>query len=170
MKAGLSLKRGLAEVWRAWEAEHYDLALAKLDRLVELNPANAPLLIMRAQLIQLQEGPNEPTPPYDDALADLKLATALDTQSPVALIELGYLLYAVADDAKTASKYFRKAIPVCRDLLREALLGQAKALADQEEDAEALACLVEAYSLRTHNGKSGGEDVLEQLRMLQRVP
>ena len=170
MKAELSLKRGLTEVWRSWEVGHYDHALAKLDRLIESSPANAPLLIMRAQLIQLQESPDEANPSYDDALAALKLATALDAQSPVALIELGYFLYALADDAKAASKSFRKAIPVCRDLLREALLGQAKALAELDREAEALACLVEAYSLGAHNGKSGGEDVLEQLRTLQRVP
>jgi hypothetical protein len=99
----------------------------------------------------------------------LKLAADLDEQSPVALVELGHLLYAMADDAQAASRYFQKAIPLCKDLLKEALIGQAKAFSELERDADALACLAEAYSLLAHDGKSSTEDLLDQCRSFQRA-
>ena len=168
MRVGTALKQGLARVGRAWRDRHYLEALAEVDGLLEISPANPSLLILRAQLIQLQDD-EVGAPTLDDARMDLKLAADLDEQSPVALVELGYLLYAMADDAKAASRYFQKAIPLCKDLLKEALIGQAKAFSELERDADALACLAEAYSLLSHNGKSSSEDLLEQWKSLQRA-
>ncbi len=168
MKVGTALKQGLAKVGREWDDGHYLQALVEVDRLLEISPANPSLLILRAQLIQLQDDAAG-SPTLDDARLDLKLAADLDERSPVALIELGYLIYATADDAKAATRYFQKAIPLCRDLLKEALIGQAKAFSELERDSDALACLAEAYSLLPHNGKSSTEEFLEQWKSLQRA-
>jgi tetratricopeptide (TPR) repeat protein len=159
------MKRGIAKARRLWREERCDLALNEVERLLKDWPYNPQLLIMRADLIQLQdEVDGEPT--SSDAKSDLEMAASLDEDCPTALIELGYFVFAVEDDAKTASKHFQKAIRLCRSLLKDALTGQAKALVELGRDAEALGCLAEAFS---QNGKSGGEEILQQLRELQRA-
>jgi hypothetical protein len=47
------------------------------------------------------------------------------------------------------------------------LHGQDEALAELGRDDEALACLMEAYSLALHDGKSGREDILERMKTVQ---
>jgi Flp pilus assembly protein TadD len=169
MKSSAALKRGLAKVRVDWDKHRFDRALAEVERLLENQPDNPRLLVMRANLIPLQDEPNERGLTLDDARRDLKTAVELDDRSPEPLTELGYFLYSFDDDAKAASKYFQKAIELCRDLLKDALIGQAKALSDLEHDSDALACLAEAYWLSSHNGKSNAEDIIEQLRSLQRA-
>ncbi|MBV8076213.1 MAG: hypothetical protein JO284_07445 [Planctomycetaceae bacterium] len=65
-------------------------------------------------------------------------------------------------------KCFQKAVKSCRDLLKQALLGQAEALAELGRDDEALACLMKVYSLALHDGKSGREDILERMKTVWR--
>ena len=164
MKATDTLKRGISKVRRLWREERFAKALAEVDRLLSEWPNSPYLLVMRSDLIRLQdEEDGEPT--LDDAKADLKLAVALDEDSPAALIELGYYVFAIEDDAGTAVKHFQKAIRLCRGLLKDALTGQAKALSELGRDVEALECLAQAIN---QNGKSGSEEILEQLRQLQR--
>jgi tetratricopeptide (TPR) repeat protein len=167
MKPSKSLKRGLTEVRREWRAGRYDRALDMVGRLLENWPDNPHLLLLRAELIQLQE---ENGPSLDEAKATLQRAVALDEQSPAALIELGHFLLAVEADAQAASKCFDKAIALCRRLLKEALLGQAETLAELERQPDALACLAEAYWLQSHNGKStmgpNQKEILERLEAL----
>ncbi|MEJ7637032.1 MAG: hypothetical protein WKF75_03330, partial [Singulisphaera sp.] len=73
MRVGTALKQGLAKVGRARYDRHYLQALMEVDRLLEISPANPSLLILRAQLIQLQED-EAGAPALDDARMDLKLA------------------------------------------------------------------------------------------------
>jgi tetratricopeptide (TPR) repeat protein len=169
MKTTAALKRGLAKVWRDWESQRFDRALAEIERLLESQPDNPRLLVMRANLIPLQDEVVAGGPTLEDARKDLKTAIKLDDRSPNPLIELGYFLYTFDDDAKAASKYFQKAIELCRELLKNALIGQAKALSELEHDAEAMGCLAEAYWLSEHNGKLNAEEIIEQLRSLQRA-
>ncbi len=162
------MKRGLAQVRHQWGARRYDRALAEVDRLLQHWPDNPHLLTMRGNLIQLQE--NDEGPTLKDAKLALQRAADLDEESPRTLIELGHFLYASEDDAKAAAKRFAKAIRLCKRLLKEALMGQAKVLAELERRSEAVACLTEAYWLQSRNGKSAGgraeEKILEQLEAL----
>ncbi len=162
-----TLKDGLAKVGQDWQARRYDSALGEVVRLLDLSPGNPTLLVLRAQLTQLQEDDSF-GPSLHNVLKDLKLAATLDQYSPTPLIELGYFTYAIQDDAEKASRYFQKAIGLCRELLTEALIGQAKSYYELGQDSDAFACLVEAHSLLSHVGKDGREQIVEQLRLLQR--
>lgn len=163
-----NMKRGLAQVRRQWRTGRYDRALAQVDRLLKDWPDNPHLLILRGNLIQLQEDDAGPT--LKDAKRALQRAVDLDEESPSALIELGHFLNASEDDAKAAAKCFAKAIRLCKRLLKEALLAQAKVLSELDRRPEALACLTEVYWLQSQNGKSargpGNEELLEQLAAL----
>jgi tetratricopeptide (TPR) repeat protein len=160
-----SLKRGVSKARRLWREERVDEALAEVEHLLQAWPNNPHLLVMRADLIRLQDD-EDGTPTLSDAKSDLELAVALDEDSPAPLIELGYFVYVIEDDATTALKHFQKAIRLCRSLLKDALIGQAKALSELGREAEAVLSLTEAYS---HDGKSDGKEILEQLRQLQRI-
>ena len=128
IKSSTSMKRGLAQVRQQWRARRYDRALADVDRLLKNCPDNPHLLTMRGNLIQLQEDDQGPT--LKDAKLALQRAADLDEESPRALIELGHFLYASEDDAKAAARCFAKAVRLCKRLLKEALTGQAKVLAE----------------------------------------
>jgi tetratricopeptide (TPR) repeat protein len=159
-----TLKRGISKARRLWREERFAEALAEVDRLLSEWPNSPHLLVMRADLISLQED-EEGEPTLEDAKADLERAVALDEDSPAALTELAYYAYEIEDDARTALKHFQKAVRLCRSLLKDALTGQAKALSELGRDVEALECLAQAIN---QNGKSGSEEILEQLRQLQR--
>jgi tetratricopeptide (TPR) repeat protein len=167
MKSLRSFKRGIAKARGEWLARHYDRALAEVSRLLKEWPDNPQLLVMWADLIQLQE--TDEGPSLADARAAYQRAAELDDQAPAALIELGDYQYAIEEDAKAASRYFGKAIALCKDLLKNALLGQAKALAELDQRSAALACLAEAYWLQSHNGRpgsSGDDEILARLKEL----
>jgi tetratricopeptide (TPR) repeat protein len=172
MKSLTTFKRGVAKVRRDWSDGRVDIALAEVDRLLQEWPDNPQLLVMWADLIQLQERTNGPS--LEDAKAAYQRAAALEGEFPAALVELAHFTYALEDDAKTANKTFDKAIVACRRLLIEALLGKAKALHEMERTAEARACLDEAYMLRLRDPNkpdfsSTFEDVMEQFNGLAHV-
>jgi tetratricopeptide (TPR) repeat protein len=170
MKPVLPFKRGLARVRRLWLAGKYEDALALVSRLLKDWPDNPQLLVMWADLIQLQDAEDGPT--LEDAKAAYERAIDLAPQTPEALIELGHYYFTLEDDADSADKCYAKATTVCKQFLKEALLAQAKALAEREREADALACLAEAYWLQSHNGKTGGhtgrEEILEKMKDLAR--
>ena len=167
MTAGRFLKRGLDEVWKAWREKRHDRALEEVNLLLETRADNAQLLVLRGCLIQLQDNA-ESLPPLVDALKDLKRAVALDHRSPEAWLELGYYFHAVEDDPGAAAKCFQKAVRLSKGFLRQALIGQAEALAELDQNDEALDRFMEAYSLASRNGKSGRLDLLERLKSIQR--
>jgi tetratricopeptide (TPR) repeat protein len=146
MKSTTTFKRGVAKVRRDWQEGHYDVALKGVDRLLKDWPDNPQLLVMWADLIQLQEKTEGPS--LDDAKAAYRRAVELEEEYPSALVELGHFLYALEDDPRSANKVYEKAIVACRRLLIEALLGKAKALHEIGGISEARACLDEAYMLR----------------------
>src|SRR5262245_24581383 len=100
MNATTSLKRGLARIRREWQARRYELALAEVNRLLGNWPDNPQLLLIWANLVQLQDDKTGPT--LDDAKAALQRAVELDEESPCTWIELGHFLNAVEDDPQGA--------------------------------------------------------------------
>jgi tetratricopeptide (TPR) repeat protein len=156
------MDRRLAKVWEARTRGEYQEALEEVNLLLDQSPDQVPLLVMRAELIQLKDLP-EGGPSLESAKHDLERAISLDESSPIALLEMGHFLFSVEDDADQASEYFLKAISLCRDLLAEALVGHAEVLHEQEKDADAFACFAEAHSLRERN-QQNDEFLLERLR------
>jgi len=154
--------RVLSKIRKAISEGRYRSAWIEVNRLLDRNPDQPHLLVIRAELIQLQED-EEGTPGLEVAKQDLQKAISLDENSPAALIELGHFLYSVEDNADLASKYFRKAISLSRGLLEEALIGQAEVLHEQGQDTDAIACIAEAHSLRKRN-KEGDRLFLERMR------
>jgi tetratricopeptide (TPR) repeat protein len=165
LKTVESLKRGVSKALRLWREGRRDLALSQIDRLLEMWPDNPRLLVMRAKLIQLQDDV-EGIPTLEDARSDLIRAAGLDEDSPDPLIELGHFLFAVQDDAKNASRYFDKAVHLSVDLLTQALVGHAQALAELGQEAKASASLMTACSLAAQYRGSVRETVLERIRDL----
>jgi predicted Zn-dependent protease len=154
---------------RAWRMGHHDRALAEADDLLQYWPDNPRLLVLRGCLIQLQAA--EQAPPLKEARATLERAVSLDDESPASLLELGHFLFAVEDDAKSAARAFDKAIQLCKRILKDALLGKAKTLAELRQREQALACLAEAYWLESQDGSarrgSNGSAILEELEALR---
>jgi tetratricopeptide (TPR) repeat protein len=150
MKPTTTFKRGVAKARRDWQEGRYDVALEEVDRLLKEWPDNPQLLVMWADLIQLQENTNGPS--LEDTKSAYRRGAELEDEYPAALVELGHFLYALEDDAKSANKTYEKAIVACRRLLIEALLGGAKALYEIERVSEArvwtrLTCFVCAIPL-----------------------
>lgn len=164
MKSLKSYKQGVAKVRRNWLAGRFKHALAEVNRLLVEWPDNPFLLISLADLIQLQESDDGPT--LQEAKAGNVRAMELDRESPAPLIELGHYQYVLDDDAAAASRSFAKAIRICKSMLTEALVGQAKALTELGRKSEALRCLAEAQWLesgqeQSRNGKTRS-DIMEQ--------
>lgn len=171
MTSKASFKDELETVRRLWESGAHAKAFAKIDRLKQQHPGNPHVLVMWSDLLQLQD--DDVGPPLEEAKAALERAVELDEHGPMPLIELGHYLYAIDDDTKAAIKCFSKAISLCRRLLRDALLIQSEALSERSRKAEAFACLVEAYSLQSGNGKlangAAGREILERLVALAKA-
>jgi tetratricopeptide (TPR) repeat protein len=158
MKAAITTwKRALGRIHRESRIGRYAQALAEVDRLLTDWPNNPRLLILRGNLIQLQD--EDAVPTLEDARHDLERAVELAEESPAALIELAHFLFAVEDDDKAAARHFDKAIALGKRLLKDALVGKAAVLADMERRPEAVACLAEAYWLQTHNGKAANGSI-----------
>jgi hypothetical protein len=144
MKSLRSLKEGLAEVERHWDANDYDAALNEVEGLLESWPGNVRLHVLWASLVQLQDDPSHG---LDEVKKALQQAVALDKTSPAAAIELGHYLDAVEDNPQAASKVFSEGIASARRLLIDGLLGQARALVQANKRQEAFKCLMESLYL-----------------------
>ena len=162
MKSTRGYRQRLSSTRRHMDAGDYAAALGEVEGLLEAWPGAAPLHVLRAELIQLQEEEN--APPLEEAKAALKVAIELDDFSHSSLIEQGHFLFAVEDDAKAALQSFKKAVQVYKRSLIEALLGQAATLEELGRHQEAFDCLSEARLLQTtFNGESSKPPHAEQL-------
>lgn len=167
MKASDSLKKGLRSVWKFWREEKFDLALGAVDRLLETRPDSAQLLLLRGELIQLQE-PGDSAPPLDQAKDDLERAAGLDDRSPEVWLELAAFLWTFEDDAEGASRCYQKAIRLCREMLVQALVGRAETLNELGREDEAVTHLVEALDLESSGRKPAGQGVLKRVKLAPR--
>jgi tetratricopeptide (TPR) repeat protein len=138
------LKQELSRVYSLWADEHYDRALALVEKALKEWPGNAQLYVAWAGLVQLQE---EPTHDLGEAKGALESAAAMDADSPAAAIELGHFLDAVEDNPRAASKAFAEGVARARRLLIDGLLGQARALLQLNKRKEATKCLIELLHL-----------------------
>src|SRR5207248_32513 len=169
VKTKPELAAGIGQAQAFWKEGKYQQALNQVNDLLRNWPDNPRLLVMRACLIQLQDNGNGPS--LEDAKADLRRAILLDDQSPSPLLELAHFQLAVEDNPRVACKTFERVANLARALLKEALLGQADALSELDRRQEALARLVEAFSIHSHKGNShpqpDEEEILERLDALK---
>jgi tetratricopeptide (TPR) repeat protein len=146
MRSISKLNSGLERIDNLWRPGGFAKALALVDRLLKQWPDNPLLLVKRAQLIQLQE--TEEGPSLEEAKASLERAVGLDEASPAPLIELGFFLFAVEDNAKAALPCFQKAERLLAGLLRECRKGIKDVSAELVENGHVLADGVSAASPR----------------------
>lgn len=139
-----AFKRALTRISRLSAAKDYDAALEQVESLLKTWPGNPHAQVLRATFLQLQEHPSSN---LDDVKRILHEATELDAESPAAAIELGHFLDAVEDDPKQAAKVFDEAVHRARQLLIEALIGQARVLLQLDKRQEAIRCLAEILRL-----------------------
>jgi len=153
MKAISGYKRGLTEVRALLRRRKQTEALAAVDALLIQWPDQPALLVLRGELIQLQD---EDGPPLEDAAATLKRAATLDDRNADAWLELGHFQFAVEDDAKAAEKSFSHAISAGSDALIAALIGRAAALDELGRKREAFDCLSAARYLQSAAATKNG--------------
>src|SRR5579884_3552703 len=120
-----AFKQKLAAVARLREEKRYDDALAAVEEMRKTWPGNGHLLVLWADLVQLQENPRHS---LDEAKQALQHAMELDDSSPASGIELGAFLDNVEDNPRAAAKVYAGAVAAARQLLLDGLIGQAKAL------------------------------------------
>lgn len=161
MKRTASFKRAMIAIRRMMTEGKYAKALSAVDELLlewEDQPA---LLVLRGELIQLQE---EGGPSLEDAAATLKRATTLDERNGDTWLEFGHFQFAVDDDAKAAEKSFQRAVAASSETLISALLGRAGALEEIGRKREAFDCLsIAKYlhsSVKSNNGAASYEGSL----------
>ncbi len=162
-----SLKNKLFQIEKLWGNQQYDQTLTQVEELQKFWPGHSKLLVLWANLVQLQENPTHTLQEAKDAL---QRAWELDEESPAAGIELGHFLDSVEDDPQAAMKVFSKATAQCRHLLIGGLIGQAKALLQLEKKSEALECLKEALDLanRHSQGKKRKSSEPESYLLIQK--
>jgi tetratricopeptide (TPR) repeat protein len=137
-----TFKKGLTAIKALKRRGAYGAALARVEELLRAWPDNPHLLLLRSTLIQLGD---ESSPPLEEARAAIERGIALDPDNPIAHLELGWFKYAIEDNAKQSVRHFEAAIDLAQRLLRDALTGKAKALAELGQREEALGCLAAAY-------------------------
>jgi tetratricopeptide (TPR) repeat protein len=160
-----SLKTGLRRVDRHWREGRFDEALAEVESLLQAWPNSSYLLIMRASLTRLQDD-EDGTPTLEDAKSDLLAAVDLDPDSPAALIELGQFTNAIDDDARSAAKYFEKAVYLCADLLAQALVSHAEALSEIGNESKALNSVLDACTIVSRYREHMRDNVIERIQEL----
>lgn len=144
-----AFKQGLAAVSRHWEGEDYDAALAKVEDMRKTWPGNSHLLILWANLVQLQEHPKSG---LEEAKQALVQAIELDKSSPAGHLELGQFLDNVDDNPQAAVKAYAEAVAQARQLLIEGLIGQARALLQLDKKDAAFRCLGEILAVQRYEG------------------
>ena len=135
----------LADIYSLIERAKAAEALRALDHLMLVWPEQPALLVLRGELIQMQD---QDGPDLDEASAALKRATRLDPSSANAWLEFAQFQFAVKDNAKAAEKSFAIAISTASEVLIAALIGRAGALEELGKRREAFECLHVARSLQ----------------------
>lgn len=161
MKPISNFKRKVTEIRALVAEDKFAKALAAVDNLLREWEDQPALLVLRSELIQMQD---ENGPSLDEAAAALKRATTLDERNADTWLEFGHFKFAVDDDAKSAEKSFSRAIAESSETLISALIGRAGALEEMGRKRDAFDCLsVAKYlhnSVMTNNGSSSYEDNL----------
>ncbi|NCB44518.1 MAG: hypothetical protein EOM59_18145 [Clostridia bacterium] len=114
--------------------EQYDQALKELANIPE-EERSPELWVLYGQLIQLA-GDSENIP-LSEVESSYEKAMLLSPQNPVPMIEMGWYLFAVKDDAKLAKPYFEKALALIAKEQRMALWGYARCVEELESLQEA---------------------------------
>ncbi len=164
MNAITGYKGTISEVRSLMSRSKFSEALAEVDALLEQWPDQPALLVLRGELIQLQD---ENGPPLDEAVFALKRAATLDPRNADALLELAYFQFAVQDDSRAAEKSFSRSISASSEALISALVGRAGALEELGRKREAFDCLLVARYLQSSESTRNGSTE-EQVDLFER--
>jgi tetratricopeptide (TPR) repeat protein len=146
MKGIANYKRQTRAIRALMSDRKYAQALEELDKLLQEWHQQPALLVLRGELIQLQE---ENGPPLEEAADALKRATVLHENDAGAWLELAHFQFAVEDNTKAAEKSFARAVDISRETLVAALIGRAAALDELNRKSEAFDCLSAARYLQS---------------------
>ncbi len=130
MKRDFQIRRLLKET-RAINAfrkkRAYASIVAKTTSLLDAYPYFVPVLVLKAQAIQLVDK-DVGSSGLEEAKRVLRLAVELDPKSLDALNELAHFLFAVEDRSDEAVKLFERSIAMGLQTLREAYVGVIRCL------------------------------------------
>lgn len=144
MTAPRDFKKKLAGVFKLWQSDDYDAALAQVEQMLEKWSGNSQLHVLKGCLIQLQE---TPTYELEDARKSLQLACELDETASEPLLELGHYLDAIEDDPQGAIKAYAEAATLARRHLIDTLIAQFDAYSQLDMWEEAHQCFREVIQL-----------------------
>lgn len=133
MKELLKFKR---EIKDSVKRKKYTEALHLVMRVLRKFPYFTPFLILKADLMQLQEDRSKTFSKltnkeyFDEIKKSLEFVVELDENSIEALVELGYYFFVHKNDNKTAKHFFSKAIEKSRKQYINAHIGLIKVFID----------------------------------------
>jgi tetratricopeptide (TPR) repeat protein len=151
-----------AKLNRSIETFDFDGAVEILNAMEQRCPLSPRELVLKARCLQLGSGALGDE--LEKAEAALKAALASDEEYVPALVELGWFLYAVADDALGGKKLFERAFEVSSRDWQEALAGLFKTIVESESESAALEALenrvrksIDIHSIRAKSRERSGK-------------
>jgi Tfp pilus assembly protein PilF len=130
----IKIKAQLEHLQQLKDDEQYDQALKELVNIPE-EERSSEMWVLYGQLIQLAG--DSGNIPLSEVERSYEKAMLLSPQNPVPMIEMGWYLFAVKDDAKLAKPYFEKALALIAKEQRMALWGYARCVEELESLLEA---------------------------------
>jgi Tfp pilus assembly protein PilF len=126
----------LSKLRRLTKGGDFDGAVTFIENMEKRRQLSPRELVLKARCLQLGTGARGGE--LEKAEMALKAALVSDDEYVPALIELGWFLYAVSDDAVNGNKLFEKAFKVSLRDCQEALAGLFKTLVETESEPAAL--------------------------------
>lgn len=108
----------------------YRDAFSAVGRLLKRFPGSTDLLVLQARLVQLLPDEHPGDPSLEQVASMLEVAHVSSESAINPLIELGHFEHAVLDNSALGLQRFQSAERLAWEGLEQALIGQAKCLAD----------------------------------------
>ena len=112
------------------DAHRFDECLEEFARVERQRLLLPNELVQKGRCVQLSDSEEGS---LQDAEEAFRRALDLDSDYVPALLELGWYYYAVEDDAPTALGFFKRALAVIKEYLKEARQGQEECLSEIRE-------------------------------------
>jgi hypothetical protein len=141
-------RQRMVEIGRMRKSGDYSASLHHVEDLLSRESSTwlPYLLVLRAELIQLIEAPEDHWT-LESAEINLRGATILDPGSVDARAELGWFLNNVMDKPGDALPYFEEALSLCLKQLESTLLGRVGCIEDLHGAKAALRAIEDAAKI-----------------------